>query len=116
MVILLDEKPLLGKLTELQKKYFNHARTDKMGLIKGIDYKRSINLPVCPKCERICMYDRRPGDPPPSLIKDEWGNTVKTKPYVTCPHCLYHGPGSGIPFKVHIKEVDPKANAIRVYT
>lgn len=40
---------------------------------------RVMSLPVCPRCERICLRDKRKGDPPGQL-------------YITCPICGYHGP------------------------
>ena len=115
----LEPRPFLGMLSDLQRKYFDHARNDREGMIQDVYYKRTLNLPVCIKCERICMYDRRPGDPPPTFSKNPLtGLMEKSKPYVTCPHCGYHGPASGVPFRVHIKEVDPNAGKdhIRVYT
>lgn len=105
---MLQAKPLLEVITDTQRKYLEHVQQESMGLIKdlkGRNFKRFVNMPVCPKCERLCMYDRRPGDPPARILKDEWGNPVKEKPYTTCPYCGYHGPSSFRPLKVHIKSV-----------
>jgi hypothetical protein len=88
----------------ITEKYLKHARQNP--LIRFFDVKRTlVAMPVCMKCERICTYDRQPGDPPVRIYNDpEFGIPVKEKPYVTCFFCGYHGPG-GPPALVHCREV-----------
>lgn len=86
----------------INPKYINHVLQSR--LLNFTDRSKFIKLPVCMKCERLCMYDRKPYDPPPVYKKDEFGNIVKSKPMVTCPYCGYHGPG-GPEFRLHAKEV-----------
>jgi predicted RNA-binding Zn-ribbon protein involved in translation (DUF1610 family) len=40
--------------------------------------ERVMELPVCPKCERVAFRDTRKNDP--------------VRRFITCPNCGYHGP------------------------
>lgn len=96
-------KKLKKFIDEGKESYFNHARQNP--LLQHFDLKRTlVSMPVCMKCERICVHERRPDDPPSRMIVDkDSGILVKSKPYVTCYYCGYHGPG-GPPFYIHVRE------------
>ena len=85
----------------IQDKYLKHASQHRETQIFGV--KKFMNLPACPRCERACLHDRKPGDPPKTFVKDEWGN-LRPVVMVTCIHCGYHGPG-GPPIKIAVQEV-----------
>ena len=93
--------PILTK--GIQQKYLKHAFKDPATRRPDVRV-RAMDLPVCPKCERLTFRDRRLGDPPPVWGKDEYGGLVKTNTFVTCPVCHYHGP-PGPPARIHVKEV-----------
>lgn len=66
---------------DLVDKYIQHAM--KSDLIRGVarnDRRRMMTLPVCPRCERPMLRDRRKDDP------DGRENLM-----ATCPVCGYHG-------------------------
>jgi len=87
----------------IESKYLKHALQDP--LLHHLQRSRIVNLPVCGNCERLAVYDRRPGDPPVSFFTDrETGLLIKNKPFVSCPVCGYHGPG-GPSLSIHVREV-----------
>jgi len=101
-MLMTDPKPFT--LTRpIEEKYLKHAFKTKYAKRPDVVIKR-MDLPVCARCESVAFRDRQPGDPPPVFAKDEFGVTVKTNTYVTCPVCHYHGP-PGPSVRVHVKEV-----------
>lgn len=104
MVGLLMQDPKPFMLTRpVEQKYLKHAFKTKYAQRPDVTVKR-MDLPVCARCESVAFRDRQPGDPPPVFAKDDFGVTVKTNTYVTCPVCHHHGP-PGPPVRVHVKEV-----------
>lgn len=97
------DRPKTQKPRPIEKIYRKHAFQNPM--IQFTSRSRWEHLPICGKCERVALYDRRPEDPPPEFkIDPETGIRRKSNTYVTCPECGYHGPSGGI-FRVRVREV-----------
>ena len=73
---------------ERLERYMEHAKSELVTKFPSVR-RRMLDLPVCPKCERIALRDTRPGDP--------------QRRYITCPVCGYHGP-STIAAKIFIRD------------
>jgi len=69
----------LGQYASTEQKYIKHLFHKNVLITQHPNIqKRTMQLPVCPKCERPALRDTRKDDPNPR--------------YITCPMCGYHGP------------------------
>lgn len=84
-------------MATIEQKFFKHMIKDPLiHQCKNV-MNRVMQLPICPKCERVALRDTRKGDP--------------ERRFITCPVCGYHGRFTHTA-KVHMQEHVPNTYTV----